>query len=83
MFGLVDKEKVLAAFDFQCVHHHPECYHETDDEDDDLGYALKFVHKRATEQRAEPVHQALTCRQCADKQQVTPPTVLLFNVERG
>ena len=83
MFWFVNEEKVLSAFDFQCVQHHPECYHETDDEDDDLGEALEFVHESTSEQRAEPVHQSLTCRQCADKQHIAPPTVHLFDIEGG
>ena len=83
MFWFVDKKKVLSAFDFQCVHHHPECYHKTDDDDDDFGIAFEFVHERAAEQRAEPVHQALPCRQCAHKQHVTPPAVLFFDVKGG
>lgn len=83
MFWFVDEEKVLSAFDFQCVHHHPEGYHETDDDSDDLGIAREFVHKRAAEQRAEPIHQPLPCRQRAHEQHIAPPTVFLFDVEGG
>ena len=83
MFWLVDEKKVLSGFDFQRVEHHPEGYHETDDEDDDLGEALEFVHKRAAEQRAEPIEQPLPCRQRTHKQHITPPGVLLFEGEGG
>ena len=57
---LVDEKKVLSGFDFQSIKDHPEGYHETENQHDDLGEAREFVHESAAKQRAKPVHQALT-----------------------